>query len=246
MAKDKTSEDSLAQATRSRASFSGHGDALGASGQRQASYDPENCEYLREPGKSISVSPGEEGFHHILVGVEWDNVVLNKKGFLGKLLGTVQKQGVDIDLGCLYELQDGTRGALQAFGDKYGAEDEPPFIKLSGDDRTGNAEGHDETLYIKGEHWDKIKRILVYIYIYKGAASWADVNPKIILDIPGEEDLVVTLDNHDDKLDLCAVGAIENVRGGIKLTNHTEYFPGHPSMDRAFGFGIDWADGRKS
>jgi len=246
MVQDKNSADSLIDATRERTRFSGHGSALGAAGERQASFDPENSTYLHDPGQSISVSPGDNGFDHILIGVEWDNVAIKKKGFFGKLLGKLQHKGVDLDLGCLYELADGTRGALQAFGNKYGALHEPPYIKLSGDDRTGDAEGADEVLEIKGEHWDKIKRVLVYIYIYKGASRWDEINPKIFLDIPGEDDLVVTLNSHDDALDLCAVGGLENVRGGIKLTNYTEYFPGHPSMDRAFGFGIDWSDGQKT
>ena len=75
--------------------------------------------------------------------------------------------------------------------------------------------------------------------------NWQSVNPRIILDVPGEKDLVVNLSAYDDHLPLCAVGGLENVRGGIKLTNYTEYFPGHAEMDRAFGFGLNWADGQK-
>ena len=98
---------------------------------------------------------------------------------------------------------------------------------------------------MNGAHWDKVKRILVYIYIYDGVSNWAGLSPKILVDVPGDDDLVLTLGAHNDALSLCAVGGLEQVRGGIKLTNYTEYFPGHAEMDRAFGFGIDWADGKK-
>ena len=57
--------------------------------------------------------------------------------------------------------------------------------------------------------------------------------------------MVVVPDVHKDELAVCAITMIENVRNGIKLTNHTEYFPGHAEMDRAFGFGLEWDEGKK-
>ena len=233
-------------ATESRADFSGHGGALGASGYRVAANNPDNCEFLNEPGQHIAINCGDKGFEDILIGVEWDNTHVQNAGFFKKMLKKAQRQGVDLDIGCLYEMTDGTRGAIQAFGEKFGAYDQAPYIQLSGDERTGDAEGHDEHLLVNGARWNEIKRLLVYIYIYEGAPSWSQINPQIILDVPGEDDLVVTLGAHNDNLALCAVGGIENIRGGIKLTNYTEYFPGHAEMDRAFGFGLDWADGKKN
>lgn len=244
--KTTTSVDSMIAATESQAEFSGHGNALGAAGHREVSIDPDNSEFLREPGQSISVSPGKDGFQSIMIGVEWDNIAVTKeKGFFKKLLKKTIKKGVDLDLGCLYELQDGTRGAIQAFGEKFGDYDDEPYISLSGDERTGDAEGNDEYILINGLHWDKVKRLLVYIYIYDGVSSWEDINPRLLIDVPGENDLVVTLGAHDDTLDLCAVGGLEQIRGGIRLTNYTEYFPGHYEMDRAFGYGLEWDDGKK-
>lgn len=242
---DKTSVDSMAEATRSRASFSGHGSALGAAGKREVSFDPDNCEFLREPGQSVAISPGQKPFESILIGVEWDNIRVQQSGFFGKILKKASKVGVDLDIGCLYELKDGRRGAVQAFGKKFGNYEKSPYIALSGDERTGDAPGHDEYILVNGAHWDKVSRILVYVYIYDGVPNWAQINPKIILDVPGEDDLVVTLGAYNDALSLCAVGGLENVRGGIKLTNYTEYFPGHAEMDRAFGFGLEWGDGKK-
>lgn len=246
MSKDNSSANSIAEATRGRAEFSGHGNALGAAGKREVSFDPENCEYLREPGQSIAVSPGPNGFETIMIGAAWDNIQVQDSSFFGKLMKKTMKVGVDLDIGCLYEMNDGSRGCIQAFGDKFGAYDIAPYMALSGDERTGDAEGHDEYILVNGAHWNDIKRILVYIYIYKGAPHWAEINPKIIIDVPGDDDLILTLGAKNDKLALCAVGGLENVRGGIKLTNYTEYFPGHAEMDRAFGFGLEWDDGKKS
>ena len=239
------SASALADATKSRAKFSGHGGSLGAAGYRQASDNPENCEFLNEPGNNIAISPGKNGFEPFIIGVAWDNVHVEEAGFFGKMFKKARKVGVDLDIGCLYEMQDGTRGAIQAFGKKFGDFEKAPFMRLSGDERTGDADGHDEYIMVNGAHWNEIKRVLIYIYIYEGAPSWSRIKPQIVIDVPGEDDLYVTLKAHDDALALCAVGGLENVRGGIKLTNYTEYFPGHSEMDRAFGFGLDWGEGSK-
>lgn len=240
------SASAIADATRSRAKFSNHGKSLGAGGYKEASDHPENCEFLSEPGGHVAVNPGPNGFESILIGVAWDNIRVQQSGFFGKMFKKMRHVGVDLDIGCLYEMQDGTRGAVQAFGEKFGDYNKPPFISLSGDERTGDAEGHDEYILVNGEHWKDIKRILVYIYIYEGAPSWSQIKPQLVVDVPGENDLYVTLGAHNDALALCAVGGLENVRGGIKLTNYTEYFPGHLEMDRAFGYGLEWGEGHKS
>ena len=237
----------LMEANRSRADFSGHGAALGAAGYRVASDHPENCEFLGEPGQGISISPPQGGFESILIGSAWDNIHIEEgSGFFGKWFKKVRKVGVDLDIGCLYELQNGERGAIQAFGEKHGDFEESPYIALSEDERTGDKEGHDEYLLVNGHKWSEIKRLLVYIYIYKGAPNWSHIKPQVVIDVPGENDLYVTLNVYDDNLAVCAVGELENVRGGIKLTNRTEFFPGHEEMDRAYGFGLDWSDGTKA
>ena len=241
----KTSIESIAAATESVADFSGHGASLGAAGYRVASDHPENCEFLGDPGQSIAISPGPEGFDSMLIGVAWDNYHVQESGLFGKWFKKTMKVGVDLDIGCLYELQDGTRGSIQAFGEKFGDFNETPYISLSGDERTGDAEGHDEYILVNGRKWSEVKRMLIYIYIYKGAASWSMIKPQVVIDVPGENDLYVTLAAHDDQLCLCAVGELESIRGGIKLTNRTEYFPGHEEMDRAFGYGLQWAEGQK-
>ena len=244
--KENCSSASLTQASESIVDFSGHGASLGAAGYRVASDHPDNCEFLANAGDSVAISPGADGFESFMIGVAWDNIKIEDSGLFGKWFKKVRKVGVDLDIGCLYEMQDGTRGSIQAFGEKFGNFNEAPFISLSGDERTGDTEGDDEYLLVNGAKWKDIKRVLIYIYIYKGALRWSELHPQIVVDVPGESDLYVTLNAHDDALSLCAVGELENVRGGIKLTNRTEYFPGHEEMDRAFGYGLAWADGKKN
>lgn len=245
MPRDTISTDSLTEATRSRAEFSGHGNAKGAAG-----YRPDNEEHVENLlngfGETLIVQKHEHGFQDIVIGASWDNIKVEQSGFFGKLLKKATKQGIDIDLGCLYEMQDGTRGCLQAFGDMFGNYDSAPFIHLSGDERTGDKEGDDEGMHINGTQWDQIKRMVVYVYIYSGGDfNWEAIRPKITIRIPGEQPLVITPAIKKNHLPVCAVAGIENDRGAIKFTNFGEYFPGHAELDRAYGFGLQWDDGHK-
>ncbi len=217
--------------------------------------DSQEAEFLSSPGQTAVVNPSKEGIKDFEIGVAWDNVVptkpVKKVGFLDKILGkSAPKEaqaikGVDLDVGCLYELKNGKRGAIQAFGDRYGSLEEEPYISLSGDERTGDAEGEDELIKVNGRMWNEFKRIVIYIYIYEGAENWETVKPQIQVRVPEEKPMIVTLKARRQELALCAVAGLENVRGGIKMTNYLEYFPGHAELDRAFGFGLKWDEGHK-
>lgn len=243
---DMKSSESMRKATQSRANFSGRGEALGAAGYINPDDVSGKYDFIKRSGETMSFTPPEGGFKQIRVGAAWDVQKVKKKALFG-LINVNKKVEVDLDLGCLYETQDGKRGAIQAFGDMYGSLKEHPYIQLSGDERTGASEGDDEYLLINGQKWPEIKRMLIYVYIYKGALDWAHVRPQIQVQVPGrEEPLVVTLSAHMKGLSLCVIAGIENKRNGLLVTNYTEYFPGHNEMDRAYGYGLEWADGAKS
>lgn len=249
-----SSSKSIISATQSRAKFSSYAVSKGAAGYVSPYDDEQVADFLSQPGQTAIVNPTKEGIKDFEIGVAWDNVKPPKKqkkfGFLDKLLTKKEAlkanhKGIDLDIGCLYELQNGRRGAVQAFGDMYGALNEEPFISLSGDERTGDAEGEDEVIKVNGKQWDKFKRIVIYIYIYDGADNWEMVKPQIQVRVPEEKPMIVTLSARRQELALCAVAGLEHIRGGIKMTNFMEYFPGHAAMDRAFGFGLEWDEGRK-
>lgn len=237
---------SLTEATRVRSKFSGHGRALGAAGYIDPNDQDFNADFLGKRNDTLSVTPPDGGFGDVRIAAAWDNRLRDDPSFLGKLFKWRKAVNIDLDLGILYELKDGQRGVVQAFGDLMGAYDRAPFLALSGDERTGDAQGDDEYVHLNGRHWSEFKRILIYIYIYQGALDWAMVRPQVQIRIPDQKPMVVTLSSHQKGLGLCAIAGIENVREGMRVTNYTEYFPGHAEMDRAFGFGIEWAGGYKS
>jgi tellurite resistance protein TerA len=240
------SQGSITEANRNRAEFSRYG-GLGAAGFISPYDKTQTGTFLSKPGDVSIVNPPTAGMPDFFIGVAWDNVAVEKetnpiKRFFKK---KIEKAGVDIDLGCLYELQNGMRGGMQAFGEIHGSLDEAPWIFLSGDERRGDRAGPDEIIRINGAHWKDIERILLYVYIYDGARNWDSVRPQIQVRVPGEEPMIVSLHARKTNMSVCAVAQIENVRGGIKLTSLLEYYPGHAEMDRAFGYGIDWVSGQK-
>lgn len=244
------SQKALIEATKSRAEFSGHagGKALGAAGY--VSDTDDNCDFLATTGQTTIFNPPEGGFGDICIGAAWQNIKKAQGGFFNRMMNKATNTGVDLDLGILYELQNGKVGCVQAFGGTMGNYEAEPYLSLSGDDVTGDDDdddehGNDEVILLNGQKWPEIKRLLIYLYIYEGVQNWAQIAPQVQLLVPNEKPMVVTLHTFKSELCLAAVARMENVRNGIRMTNITEYYPGHPSMDRAFGFGIEWEDGKK-
>lgn len=243
--RDEHSGDVLAKASKSNLEFSSREGALGARGVREkGAASPQDM--LDQSGESGLIAPPEGGFGNIHVGLAWNNVIVEKASGLMGLIKKARKQGVDIDLGCFFEMQDGTRGVLQPFGELYGALDKIPYIHHCGDERTGDREGDDEFLTISGAQWPKIKRILIYTYIYEGGSDWSQIKPELTIDLKtGDAPLYIQPGLVTNKLTVCALVSLKNVNNGMQVVTHGEYFASQPAMDRAFGFGLAWEDGAK-
>ena len=65
-----------------------------------------------QKGQKVSLKKNTaSGLGEILVNLNWNSTPVNK-GFLSSLFGG--SSGIDLDLGCLYELKDGKKGTVQA------------------------------------------------------------------------------------------------------------------------------------
>lgn len=246
MSRERSSIDSIREATENKSEFSRHGNAAGAAGVRDSgNIVVAKRDFLSETGQSRVFPFPNTGPDSLRITLAWNNVVMESKGFWGRLFGRVRKVGIDLDLGCLYELANGKRGSIQAFGGLYGALNEAPWIHHTGDERTGDTPGIDEALEMSGAHWSNVKRLLVYAYVYKGPTLWAQIKPEMRTQVPGSSPMIITPAILRADLPICALATVENMDGGVKLTNICEYFSSQPAMDRAFGYGIAWEDGRK-
>ncbi len=192
-------------------------------------------------GHKVSLKKSSsEGLGEILVNLNWN---ASPKGLFSKLFGG--NAGIDLDLGCLYELKNGKKGTVQALGKAFGRLADEPYIALDGDDRTG-ASATGENLRINGNMVSKIKRILVYTFIYEGVANWQQADATVTIKYPGAEDLIVKMDSYNTKNKMCALALLENVNDEtFSVEKLVQFYPRHQAMDQAFHWGLKWVAGKK-
>ena len=195
-----------------------------------------------EKGKKVSLKKGSQsGLGEILINLNW-NTKPAKKGLFGMFGGG---QGIDLDLGCLFELKDGQKGAVQALGNAFGSLQHLPFIALDGDDRTG-AVKTGENLRIDGNKIALFKRILVYTFIYEGVANWQQADAVVTIKYPGAEDLIIKMDSYNSNDVMCGLALLENVNDEtFSVEKIVQFYPGHQALDSAFHWGMRWQAGRK-
>ncbi len=196
-----------------------------------------------QKGQKVNLKKSSStGLGEILVNLNWNAKPL-KKGFLSGLLGA--GSGIDLDLGCLFELKSGMKGCVQALGNSFGTLSNPPFIALDGDDRTGAAVAG-ENLRINGNQIAEIKRVLVYTFIYEGVANWQQADATVTVKYPGAEDLIVKMDSYNSYDKMCALALFENQNNEtFSVEKVIQFFQGHQQMDQAFNWGLRWVAGRK-
>jgi uncharacterized protein involved in tellurium resistance len=152
---------------------------------------------------------------------------------------------VDLDLGCLYELQDGTKGVVQPLGGYLGDVNAPPYVKLSGDDRFGSGSG--ETIYVNLDHREQIKRLLVFAYIYDQTPAFDRTHAIVTLYPSNGPRIEVSLDERHPQARSCAVVLIENVKGEMLVRREVKFVYGFQAeLDRLYGWGLQWGRGYKS
>ncbi|GAA2456811.1 Tellurium resistance [Streptomyces glaucus] len=152
---------------------------------------------------------------------------------------------VDLDLGCLYELQDGTKGVVQPLGGYFGDVNSPPYVKLSGDDRFGSGSG--ETMYVNLDHREDIKRLLVFAYIYDQTPAFDRAHAIVTLYPSNGPRIEIGLDERHPQARSCAVVMIENVKGEIVVRREVKFVYGFQAeLDRLYGWGLQWGRGYKT
>jgi tellurite resistance protein TerA len=170
----------------------------------------------------------------IHINLQWDEPK-QKKRFWGKPLG------VDLDLGCMYRLKNGSAGVIQPLGGNFGSKSSSPYIFLDKDDRTGAvAEG--ENMYIFRP--EDIELLVIFALIYEGTAKFSAVNGRITIK-NGLEETVIPLNNPDGGYSFCAVSRLEPDGNSIRITKDELYFVGHRECDSHYDFGFRWKAGKK-
>ena len=214
---------------------------------------------LEKRGDKISLEKtGRQGFGRTRINLNWNQnaapaAAPKKEGFLSRMMGgggaARSGRGIDLDLACMFELTDGTPGCVQALGNSWGNFNLPPYVQLDSDDRSGTSTGG-ENIFINGDQFHQIKRVLIFTFIYDGAPNWAATNGVVTIEATGCAPVEVRLDNGTDA-SACAIAMIENIGGKLQITKLVEYFQQtgmksiHHQINERFNFGLRFKAGSK-
>ena len=200
------------------------------------------------PSVSLTKQGGTSGALH--VNLNWE-VHKQFSGWSGKFgRPAAMHSDLDLDLCALYELTDGSKGVVQALGDSFGALHRPPYIHLDGDDRTG-AVAAGENLTVNLDHKNDFRRILVFVTIYEGARSFADLNATVTLQPQYGAPIEFSLDECTVPSPVCALAVITNTGGDLVVQREARYLvpergvSPQRTVDYAYGWGMNWTPGRK-
>lgn len=200
------------------------------------------------PSVSLAKQGGTSGA--LRVNLNWQ-VRKQFSGWAGKLGRPVAMHSdLDLDLCALFELSDGSKGVVQALGNAYGSLQRPPFIHLDGDDRTGAVDSG-ENLTVSLDHKQYFRRILVFVTIYEGARSFADLHATVTLQPQHGAPIDFSLDECTVPSTVCALALITHTGGDLVVQREARYLvpdrgvSPQRTVDRAYGWGMNWTPGRK-
>ena len=197
---------------------------------------------LKSKGDSFAIK-SKSASGELLINLNWNQHPQGaKKGFFSKILGG--GEAIDLDLGCLFEMNNGIKGAIQPLGNSFGNFNQPPYIFHLGDDRTG-ALSEGENMKVNLAHINQLKRILVFTYIYEGVPNWASTDAIVTINVPGQPVLEVPMGSQMDSRNFCAIAMLDFMGTDINISRLVSFHNGHPECDREYGWGMRWVAGRK-
>ncbi|WP_328430673.1 TerD family protein [Streptomyces sp. NBC_00443] len=200
------------------------------------------------PSVSLTKQGGTSGA--MRVNLNWE-VRKQFSGWASKLGRPVAMHNdLDLDLCALYELTDGSKGVIQSLGNAYGALHQPPYIHLDGDDRTG-AVTSGENLTVNLDHQRAFRRILIFVTIYQGARSFADLHATVTLTPQHGAPIDFSLDECTVPSTVCALALITNTGSDLVVQREARYLvpergvSPQRTVDHAYAWGMNWTPGRK-
>jgi tellurite resistance protein TerA len=193
--------------------------------------------------QSPTVSLAKQGGTHGLmrVNLNWFVHGSEQRGLFGRSRNPLPD--LDLDLGCMWELQDGTKGLVSAIGG-FGSLNTPPYLLLDQDDRTGaSAEG--ENITINLDHTAEFKRLLLFCDIYEGAPSFRGIDAVATLFPPNGGPIEIRTDNCTNTAKLCVLFLVDNVNGELVVRREANFVvhrnrSPRETVDEIYGWNFTW------
>lgn len=185
------------------------------------------------------------------------NINLNwSKGAKKGLFGSMFNNDIDLDLGCFYELNNGERNVIdglqfsQGLGGprnrltRQGQYTGKPWVWHTGDDR-GAAAGSGENIIVNPQGLQDLKRMVIYCFIYDGAARWQETNAVVTVKVPGSPEIEVQMGSQASLNKFCAIAEILFTRDSIGVRKLVTFHTSHGQCDTAYNWGLQWTAGSK-
>lgn len=202
---------------------------------------------LTKSAPQVSLSKHGAARGRLRVNLNWNSRPAGAGGGGGlfKRLAGGGSSSIDLDLGCLWELRDGSKGVVQALGNAFGSLDRPPYIMLDKDDRSGTSTDG-ENLFVNLDHSAEVRRVLVFAFIYEGVARFDQADGVVTLHPVAGPPVEVRLDEAAGDARMCAIAMLESSGDELVVRREIRYLNGGQSqLDKAYGWGMDWSPGRK-
>lgn len=195
----------------------------------------------------INLEKAETYTGEIKINLDW-----SKGGFWSKFLNG----DIDLDLGCFYEMNDGKkmlidglqfshgRGGARNVKTNQGCYTQAPYIWHMGDDRGGGTSSG-ENILVNPAGVSQLKRIIVYTFIFEGAAKWSETNAVVKVSVPGNEDVIVEMGKQTSNKRFCAIAQLDFNGNTIDVKKLVTFHNGHSDCDKAYGWGFNYSPGSK-
>ncbi len=189
-------------------------------------------------------------------GVFSGEIKINLNWSKGGFFSRVFNGDVDLDLGCFYELNNGKkklidglqfshgRGGSRNIQSNQGCYTMEPYIWHMGDDRGGGASSG-ENILVNPAGVPFIKKMIVYTFIFDGAAKWSETNAVVRVSVPRNEDVVVEMGTQYSNKRFCAIAELDFDKDSINVKKLVTFHDGHSDCDKTYGWGFNYTPGTK-
>ncbi|MDT0268796.1 TerD family protein [Streptomyces sp. DSM 44915] len=205
---------------------------------------------LTKDAPAISLAKQGATSGQLRVNLNWQQRNAPQKTSWKDRISKAMGGGLDLDLCALFELTDGRKGVIQALGNAFGSLHQPPYMHLDGDDRTG-AVAQGENLTVNLDHAKELRRVVIFVTIYSGAASFQDLSATVTLTPERGAPIEFFLDECNVPSPVCVLATLVNERGELVVNREARYLvpdrgvSPQRTVDHAYGFGMQWTPGRK-
>lgn len=149
----------------------------------------------------------------------------------GELLISLPAGAAPGELGCLYELTDGTKGYVGPFGNSWGDYHQKPFIRYFST-AIGDMPQSGEAIAINGSRFARVDRALIFATVTAGGPA----DRQLSVSLPGSRPVEVPVGGPG----LVAIALIEVANGVVAVTYLGEAFASYQGMDDRYTWGLRW------